>query len=401
MDEKGILVIDSDEQFHMALQTAFSEKPIRFVFNKDTTEAIVALAVEAPDMVIVSLDYPNGSGVAALANIRGFNPDVPIIVTTTRATKEQLLEARKAHAMDFLLKPADMERLVARVSSKLWVTEEMIAATQAAAELEAQKKKEGKPGEKAPEAPPAPPPPEPQFVEAIPKGAELALISEVIPGMKVARVVEKGGVVYIDKGVILKDEHLRLLNKLGIPEICVYTDIILKKRALELKKRLLSQSRITPASVMVGAKPSAQDMQSGQKVTVFAKVKRADIRVPVNVIATARLIKEDGEEVEYKGIIDDVSGGGCAFLSKEVLQKDDEFYLNFDLGNFPMVDVKAVVRHCTRRGTDQFPFRTGFLYMSVTEKLKEKLITKLFQIQRDQKKQEAERRERYGKRPSL
>ena len=48
MDEKTILVIDADEQIQQQIQESLADKPCRFVFVNETSEAIVQFATEMP-----------------------------------------------------------------------------------------------------------------------------------------------------------------------------------------------------------------------------------------------------------------------------------------------------------------------------------------------------------------
>ena len=92
-----------------------------------------------------------------------------------------------------------------------------------------------------------------------------------------------------------------------------------------------------------------------------------------------------------------MSAGGCAFLSAERIEKDQECVLNFKLDNtFEMKDVKAVAPSILRHRIIT-NFRAGFLFTSLTEKFRENLFTKLFDIQRAQKQENVEIRERIRK----
>lgn len=368
MDEKTVMVIDADEEIQRKIQECLADKPCRFVFVAKASETIVQLAMESPDIVVVTLELPDGGGVEMLENIREFNDTVNLIVMMGKPTKEKIIAARRAKAIDILIKPPDFQRLATKISDHLWVHPDLL---------------KGKEGETAPAAPPEPEP-EP-FVEAIPKGAEVRNINDLIGGMKAARTLVMNGVVYADKGLVLTEEKIKQLTRIGVPEICVYKNEALSKRVEQRKKA-------EAAKTVMGAQPP-----TGEKA--FSKVKRQQVRVKVNEPVRVTRKLPDGNTETIDGLIADVSGGGCALLTAGALRKDEEIVVNFSLdeGNFPMKDIKGIVRHSMRRyGTEEFPQHTGIYFTSVTEKFRENMITLLFKIERENKKKEDEMRARYG-----
>lgn len=355
MQEKKILVVEPDIDFMEPLKEAFEGLPCNLMHVADPNDAVMMFAVEGPDLVIMSMDLQGADPVMTLKSIREFDEKMPIIVLSARYTKEMVVGAKQSRAADILIKPPDFKRLRTRVSGFLWTEEELEI-------LES--------GEELPEEPK----PEEEFVEAIPKGAEVLNVNELVGGMKVARTLVFNEVVYADKGEILNDDKINQLNRMGVPEACVYIDPKIKKKSTKDK--------------MPSFSPKAPP---GEKV--FSKVKRTQIRVKISVKGIALLPKPEGGVEEINVEVVDMSGGGAAILSKVKFKKDDEIALNFVLDDrIEFKDVKALVRHSTRRGTDELPFRTGLYFTSVTEKFREDLITQLFKIQQEQRKKEADRR---------
>ncbi|MFA6449054.1 MAG: response regulator [bacterium] len=371
MDEKTILVIDADEQVQQQIQEALADRPCRFIFVSEASEAIVQFMTEMPNAVILSLEMPDGDGVETLQNIREFDENIPIIVMTGAPTKEKLIAAKRAKAVDILLKPPDFSRICGKLCNHLWLSEELLKNTEGA---------EGG----APAQPAAPPEPEP-FVEAVPKGAEVLNINDTIAGMRVARTLVLNDVVYADKGMVLTEVVIKRLTRMGVPEICVYIDAALKKRVEQRKKA-------AAAAPVMGA-------QTGSGEKVFSKVKRNAVRADANEPAVVRRTLKDGNVVEVEGFIVDISGGGCALLTADPLDKSEEIILNFTLdeGKFLMKDVRGVVRHSIRRfGSEELPQRSGIYFNSLTEKFRENLITVVFKLERDNKKKEDDLRARFG-----
>lgn len=74
----------------------------------DGAEAIEAIERDAPDLVFLDVQMPELDGFEVLATARPARP--PVVIFTT-AYSEHALRAFEVHALDYLLKPFDGERL--------------------------------------------------------------------------------------------------------------------------------------------------------------------------------------------------------------------------------------------------------------------------------------------------
>ena len=66
-----------------------------------------------PDAVILDLGLPDGNGLELMAGMRAIDADVPVVVTTANGSMTMAIEAMRAGAADFLIKPVDEQRLLA------------------------------------------------------------------------------------------------------------------------------------------------------------------------------------------------------------------------------------------------------------------------------------------------
>ena len=383
-DERAILIVEPDETLRDKIKEAFSSFPCRFIELESSGDAITTLAVDAPNGAVLSSELPDGDGIELLRGIRAFDREIPIIVMVGKPTKEKILAAKQARAVDILLKPPDIERLATKLVGAMWENPATVKKG-GAVSFEEELKKHQVLVEQEKEEP---------FVEAIPKGAEILNINDTIGGMKLAKTLLFEDVVYGDKGQLLTEDRIRHLNKMGVAEVCVYIDPILKKKVEERKKAQAKASSIktTDSGAVVGA-----TQQSGpQKEKSFAKVNRSSVRVEVGEPATISFKNPaSGETVTEDAKIADVSAGGCALLSKDKFDKGQELTISFTLdgGKFQMKDVKGIVRHSMRRfGTDDFPQRNGIFFTSLTERFRENLITILFKLERDLRQKEKDQK---------
>lgn len=73
--------------------------------------ALTAVAEHSPGLILMDWNMPQMSGIEALTKLRGQGCKTPIIMVTTEAEKSRVIEAIKAGANDYLIKPFAPEQL--------------------------------------------------------------------------------------------------------------------------------------------------------------------------------------------------------------------------------------------------------------------------------------------------
>ena len=94
-----------------------------------------ALASHAPDLLLVDVRLPDGDGLELLARLRRDGLRCPAIAMTAFGTLERAVQALRAGAADFLVKPFPNERLLAAVEEALSVGRRLEEVALAAATL--------------------------------------------------------------------------------------------------------------------------------------------------------------------------------------------------------------------------------------------------------------------------
>jgi DNA-binding NtrC family response regulator len=82
-------------------------------------EAEHGLSSQWPDLLVLDLKLPDGDGLELLEKLRGRGFRAPALVITAFGTIERAVQALKAGASDFLVKPFDNVRLVSAVEAAL------------------------------------------------------------------------------------------------------------------------------------------------------------------------------------------------------------------------------------------------------------------------------------------
>ncbi len=75
------------------------------IILEDPTAALETVAEEKPDVFITDIRMPGKSGMDVLAELKQAYPDLPVIVFTAYASVETAVEAIKAGAFDYIVKP--------------------------------------------------------------------------------------------------------------------------------------------------------------------------------------------------------------------------------------------------------------------------------------------------------
>jgi len=101
-----ILVVDDSAVMRKVLIGALSKVGVEDVSQaSDGREAVAAVEKETYDLVLMDWNMPNMSGIDALREIRASGNKTPVIMVTTEAEKSRVVEALKAGANNYVIKP--------------------------------------------------------------------------------------------------------------------------------------------------------------------------------------------------------------------------------------------------------------------------------------------------------
>ncbi|MGI9245186.1 MAG: response regulator transcription factor, partial [Steroidobacteraceae bacterium] len=113
-----ILVVDDDADLLALVGFALTQAGLAVVKATDVASALRAFADEAPDLAILDINLPGGSGFDICESIRR-QSRVPIMMLTARGEEEDLVRALDLGADDYLTKPFSPRTLLARVRALL------------------------------------------------------------------------------------------------------------------------------------------------------------------------------------------------------------------------------------------------------------------------------------------
>src|SRR5215475_4740369 len=100
-----ILIVEDEPRMRRVLEISLTEDGHNVRISPDAEAGLKSLAREPADLVITHLKLPGMSGLELLHEARRMNAAIPVIVMTAYGSVETAVEAMKAGASDYVLKP--------------------------------------------------------------------------------------------------------------------------------------------------------------------------------------------------------------------------------------------------------------------------------------------------------
>ncbi|MFH1664763.1 MAG: response regulator [Candidatus Omnitrophota bacterium] len=118
---KKILVVDDEINIVKVLVSRLAAAGYEVVAAYDGMQAVASAHREKPDLIILDIQMPAGSGVNVFDNLaRSANTIlIPVIFITAFADEETREKVMKMGARDFIAKPFDSGTLLAKVAAIL------------------------------------------------------------------------------------------------------------------------------------------------------------------------------------------------------------------------------------------------------------------------------------------
>ena len=110
-----VLLVDDEVPFVETMTKRLSKRQLKVLPAYSGREALEKLAENAVDVVILDVKMPGMDGIQALREIKKIHPLVEVIMLTGHATVETAVEGMRLGAFDYLMKPCEIEELLAKV----------------------------------------------------------------------------------------------------------------------------------------------------------------------------------------------------------------------------------------------------------------------------------------------
>ncbi len=111
-----VLIVEDDKASREALLTWCERRGLRGRGADSVAAAKIALAEHTPDLALLDLDLPDGTGLELLEEL-GASQDTDVVMISGRTTVNAAIDALRMGARDFLTKPVEMPRLNAIIGT--------------------------------------------------------------------------------------------------------------------------------------------------------------------------------------------------------------------------------------------------------------------------------------------
>lgn len=114
------LVVDDSAVMRKVLIGALGRAGITDVDQAaDGQEAVAAAESKEYNLVLMDWNMPNMLGIDAVRTIRANGKTMPIIMVTTEAEKSRVIDALKAGAQNYVIKPFEPATIVSKIQEVL------------------------------------------------------------------------------------------------------------------------------------------------------------------------------------------------------------------------------------------------------------------------------------------
>ncbi len=111
-----VLLVDDEAAFLETLRKRLARRGLTAEIAMSGEEALDVLArAQEIDVVLLDVKMPGLSGIETLQRIKAAHPLVEVILLTGHATLEGAVDGMRLGAFDYLMKPCEMDDLLAKV----------------------------------------------------------------------------------------------------------------------------------------------------------------------------------------------------------------------------------------------------------------------------------------------
>ena len=112
METLKMMLVDDETRFLTTTRKLLEKRGFDVQTASSGGEALELLRKNPVHVVILDVKMPGMDGVATLREIKRQFPMVEVIMLTGHATVESAIDGLKSGAVDYLMKPADLEEIV-------------------------------------------------------------------------------------------------------------------------------------------------------------------------------------------------------------------------------------------------------------------------------------------------
>jgi two-component system, chemotaxis family, chemotaxis protein CheY len=114
-----ILIVDDAEFLRVRISKMLLSDGLEVAEAENGLRAVDMYKQIQPDVVLMDVTMPEMDGLAALKEIRKFDPKAKVVMLTALGQESVVLEAVKSGARDFIVKPFERDRVINAIQKLL------------------------------------------------------------------------------------------------------------------------------------------------------------------------------------------------------------------------------------------------------------------------------------------
>ncbi|TME10829.1 MAG: response regulator transcription factor, partial [Chloroflexi bacterium] len=116
---RQILVVDGDAPIRREIKSACEQDGYQVLEADTGSEALRVHTAAHPNLVLLEVTLPDGSGFDVCRELRRSDPTSPVIMMSTRSDEIDVVVALEIGADDYVTKPLRLRELAARIAAHL------------------------------------------------------------------------------------------------------------------------------------------------------------------------------------------------------------------------------------------------------------------------------------------
>jgi two-component system response regulator RegA len=112
-----LLLVEDDQVLRQRLARALHERGLEVSTAGDLAGALAVARADPPELAVVDLKLPDGSGLDLVRQLKALEPTTSILVLTGFGSIANAVEAMKLGATHYLAKPADADQILAALGA--------------------------------------------------------------------------------------------------------------------------------------------------------------------------------------------------------------------------------------------------------------------------------------------
>lgn len=119
MKKLSVLLVDDREEFATALAERLTLHGMEVETANNGEDALGILKEKSINVVVLDVIMPGMGGLEILERIKNTHPEIQVILLTGHGSTKEGIEGMRLGAFDFLMKPVDLEELIAKMKTSI------------------------------------------------------------------------------------------------------------------------------------------------------------------------------------------------------------------------------------------------------------------------------------------